>query len=439
MNTKINWKTGGPLGRACISLVVCLAAPFALGQTGLPGDVNLDGVINVLDVQSAVNMALGITESTPEADITDSGAVDVTDVQALTNTAIGVGGLRQDVGGFVSLDEKMADRGPVRVIAVSSDGRMAEAPVDPDTGAFSLLLSVKTAWTFGFVEETPEGPRALGSIDFPLIDTRTSKLPLPNLSVGEPLDIGVVEADWGALAPIDLRSLLASISEPLDTRDFDGNGLSDVLESLFLPLPTNIPGFAFAGLQDLDEDSFIGRIVHCMGDQLDQGLVPDISGIETDGVPVFLDPLFLCLSASIDQWLRDEITDPFIRALIPLYLNFFEAWLETQVHFWLITLDRPELIDTTGNGVPDYLEPYICNLPGSPSESDACLLDSNQNGIPDFLEDANGNGIPNILDPDARIPGDFDGDGIPDAFDIDIDNDGVPNYADADPYDPTVW
>jgi len=421
--------TGGCIRRGAWLLVwvLCLTHGAAWAdRIGLPGDINLDGVINVLDVQAAVNMALGEVAPVPEGDVTDTGTVDVTDVQAITNTALGIGGLIQEVGGQVNVENKAVGDHPVRVLAVSTDGRFEQAPVDPETGVFRLRLGVKTTWTFGFVEDTPEGPRALGHVEFPLIDMRSSNLPLPNLSAGEILELGIIEPEWGALVQRDLRSLLASISEPLDSRDYDGNGLSDVLESLFLPLPV-----AFDQLQNLDESGLVGRIVDCMEGRLAEGLAPDLTGIETNGVPVFLDPLFHCITESLEEWLRTELTSPTIQALIPLYVDFVRGWLGTQVQPWLLTLDRPELRDTSGNGIPDYIEEVLCLVaPSGTPLSDSCLLDPNRTGIPYFLEDSTGNGIPNVLDPEAWVPGDMDGDGIPDHLDVDMNNNGIPNYAD---------
>ena len=77
-------------------------------------------------------------------------------------------------------------------------------------------------------------------------------------------------------------------------------------------------------------------------------------------------------------------------------------------------------LDDNGNGIPDE-----------------CELDCNANGVPDdvdiatgFSEDCNENDIPDECDIAAGTSPDFDGDGIMDECDPDMDNDGVPNAAD---------
>ncbi|MGI6393153.1 MAG: hypothetical protein ACOX2F_00210 [bacterium] len=97
------------------------------------------------------------------------------------------------------------------------------------------------------------------------------------------------------------------------------------------------------------------------------------------------------------------------------------------------------LIDTDGDGIPDYLD-----------------LDSDGDGIPDSvegLEDVDGDGIPNYRDIDSDGDGlldsyecpllpckDTDNDGIPDYLDFDSDNDGLTDKEEVelntDPYNP---
>jgi hypothetical protein len=54
----------------------------------LPGDISLDGFVNIIDVQLCVNVILG-SEGDPEvivrADITGDGNVNVLDAQAIVN------------------------------------------------------------------------------------------------------------------------------------------------------------------------------------------------------------------------------------------------------------------------------------------------------------------------------------------------------------------
>jgi hypothetical protein len=57
--------------------------------------------------------------------------------------------------------------------------------------------------------------------------------------------------------------------------------------------------------------------------------------------------------------------------------------------------------------------------------------DSNRDGIPDGEADADGDGIPDEMDPDFTGP-DRDRDGIPDSSDPDIDGDGIANADDDD-------
>ena len=52
---------------------------------GIPGDVNQDDAINVLDVVQTVNMILGIQESSSLADLNDDNIINVLDIVLLIN------------------------------------------------------------------------------------------------------------------------------------------------------------------------------------------------------------------------------------------------------------------------------------------------------------------------------------------------------------------
>jgi outer membrane protein OmpA-like peptidoglycan-associated protein len=117
-------------------------------------------------------------------------------------------------------------------------------------------------------------------------------------------------------------------------------------------------------------------------------------------------------------------------------------------------------LDSDGDGVPDYLD--LC--PGTPPQAkgyvdkNGCLLDSDGDGVPDYLDlcpgtpvearghvdkngcvlDSDGDGVPDYLDkcPDtpAEARGMVDEQGCP----RDIDGDGIPDYLDKCPTIPGV-
>lgn len=61
-------------------------AAYKLSKVALLGDVNRDGIVDVSDVTTLINMVLGTLDVDMEvADINADGAVDVTDVTALIN------------------------------------------------------------------------------------------------------------------------------------------------------------------------------------------------------------------------------------------------------------------------------------------------------------------------------------------------------------------
>jgi hypothetical protein len=58
------------------------------GGSAANGDVNLDGTVNVLDVQLVVNVILGVetdSQILARSDVSGDGRVDVLDVQTVVN------------------------------------------------------------------------------------------------------------------------------------------------------------------------------------------------------------------------------------------------------------------------------------------------------------------------------------------------------------------
>ena len=71
---------------------------------------------------------------------------------------------------------------------------------------------------------------------------------------------------------------------------------------------------------------------------------------------------------------------------------------------------------------------YVAAASGKPKDTDT----SSPDGIPDYVEDANGNGVPDADETNFQVT-DTDGDGQSDAYDtkyddIDLDGDGLPGY-----------
>lgn len=442
MNTRVRFQSGFALVLLC--LLGAGAAPPARAQDLLDGDLNADGVVNVLDVQQAVNTALGTEPAAPGGDVDGQGTVDVLDVQILTNTALGTGGLVQQVRGTV-LNNQPTRSEAMTVIAISEDGRVATAEVSHATGTFTLVLPVRTSWSIGLFTNDRGTIRSRGAVTFPLAGSRSATLALPNLSLGGVLDLGTFSPSLEAHAAEDLRTLISRTAPPLDETDANGNGLPDILDELFFPLPVNFDQWGFEvpgtvqdylrGVLRSVEGQLASELAACLAHN--PGLLrPDLTGVETDGVPQFLRPLLDCLMAKVDDVVDDTSRNPVYKPLLQLYYGFLRDWLIDEMSAWLAGMGRPDLEDSNRNGIPDFLEDSVCAPESGPTGN--CLLDRDRSGVADFIEDGDGDGVPNLFDRDWRSDADTDGDGIVNLIDRDDDNDGVPDYADAAPLDPSV-
>jgi hypothetical protein len=63
--------------------------PAYMESEGTPGDVNMDGIINILDVIVILNMILGIEDESALADLNGDGIVNVLDIIDLVNLILG--------------------------------------------------------------------------------------------------------------------------------------------------------------------------------------------------------------------------------------------------------------------------------------------------------------------------------------------------------------
>jgi hypothetical protein len=123
-------------------------------------------------------------------------------------------------------------------------------------------------------------------------------------------------------------------------------------------------------------------------------------------------------------------TDPAVKSCTPQ--------LGTNRIYQLNIFNGAPVTNLDGSADPTTLamsDMFIQNQGGILSTAQALFVDadSNNNGTPDAEEDTDGDGIPDVEDPDF-VPPDADNDGIPDSEepDADIDGDGIPNRLDPD-------
>lgn len=432
MNTMVTLVRRLPLAwcAAAVLALACGPPGWAQGEP-LDGDVNRDGVIDILDIQGTVNMALGATDPNPQADVDQSEAVDVLDVQTITNSVLGVGGLQQRVRGNIDLGENAGAVAAITAVAISGDGQIVRQPVTLPNGVFELLLSVRNTWSLAFFAGEAGNESTAGLILFPIGEALSLSLPLPNLSRGNTLDLGTIPLFAVGQSEADLRTLLGETAEPLGFEDYNGNGAPDLLEEWLLPIELpEVAGLLGLSIDDEDAIEILAALAACAEAR---GLVqysPDLSTF-VNGLPRQLEPLLLCVPFELEAWVRRSVNvQSWMEPLLTQLVNALNAEIREEIEDWFADPDVPELRDLNGNGVPDHIEPAVCVLGGAiPGllDSEICQLDANGDGIPDYAQDS-GDGVPRLFS--ANPPaGDQDGDGVPDEQDRDANNNGVPDYA----------
>ncbi len=406
---------------------ICPQSALAQAEQAMLGDVNQDGFCNVMDIQAAVCQALQTQTRTREADINEDGSVDILDVQNAISTALGAGGLMQRVQGTLDCSGiQVQDRDRIRLKAVSQDGQTAECDVDPATGQFQLNLRVKTAWAFAFMASNQEGTHySAGPMQFAYAGENTPALPVPHLSQGQAMNMGQLQFSAQIRTQHEIRTMLGAVNSAAYRGDTDGNGIPDMVEPLMNRV-MNGPGMP----QNMSRNGLDLRVAQCVSSFLENLAAPSLTDENADGVPDFVEPLMDCLESNIVGWLQENgHTVPPGDANhngVPDMVDQIVDYIRAGIDEWLANLNDPDVIDGDSDGIPDYLEPYLDVEGGSNG------LDGNADGIPDFSQDADSDGIPNCQDPDYAGTGDSDGDSVPNAEDIDDDNDGIPDYADAE-------
>ena len=173
-----------------------------------------------------------------------------------------------------------------------------------------------------------------------------------------------------------------------------------------------------------------------------------------------------CACEAVTSWLLEEGFAEHPEALEAFFDDAVQRIPEVLAQF-----DNPSVVDENGNGVPDFLDRTLVYVDGPLPALAGALEDSDHDGIengldadwlrahpnyrgwpwdydtdadgvpgpadwdddgdgrPDFLEDSDGDGIVNLVDPFPVSSWDTDADGVPDVLDRDVDGDGAPDYA----------
>ncbi len=349
------------------------------------GDVNGDGVVNILDVQAAIAQALQSVPGSALSDVDGNSLVDITDVQNLINTTLGTGGLLQRIRGVLSAPQDILQAG-VTLAAISQDGDQVVVAVDPETGAFTIKLPVRRAWSLVFATMPDvDGHQVTGTVQFTVAGVLSSVLPLADLSQCDVLDLGTLTFGSVIAVGTDIRNLLAGINKQELLVDADGNGIPDFLDKLIdqtaklpifdcnaasgvkLPLPITLPCVDAAAIKSLIRD--------CVANDL--GTITDVSLVEANGdhIPDFLEPFLVCLRNGIQAWLQ--------QTNIPVpdqVMDFVMGTISQRLPEMLGALHLPRLTDTDGDGIPDIIRFGVGPLPIPPA------MDANGDGIPDFLQ-----------------------------------------------------
>jgi hypothetical protein len=165
---------------------------------------------------------------------------------------------------------------------------------------------------------------------------------------------------------------------------------------------------------------------------LDSPVEYSLADADANGVPDMFQSTVDCLFTVLPDWLAKYSVPALADANANGRADVIERNAAVAVSDTVRMLADVGLLgchDLDANGVPDCIRPYVTDGGAVP------VPDSDSDGVPDWAEDDNGNGIPNIKDPASASVVDLDGDGVPNTDDADIDGDGVPNYCDADPRD----
>lgn len=406
----------------CIAISGICSASFE----GIPGDINRDGSIDILDIQQGINMVIGAETGIGLADTNSDASIDILDIQILVNTVLGVGGLVQSIDiSLGDIQSLLSSYASLDIMAFSDDGRQVIAPVLSNAGSsVRMLLPVGCSWVLGVVGKLKEGQYRSVPIQFRLLDKFTSGIPLHRISIGKILDLGTLNLTQDVVVLDDLRLLLAKISESLPAEDANDNQIPDFHETFlqeFEKLIGSINYLETLGLTQSIIEQINRNLNVCIQPRQDELLTPTLYRTEDTGYPLPLLPLIDCVKEIIRQYIAQSGL-PNANYIFNTVWSLLDGQLRQVTADWLRNMTIIDMMDLNTNFIADWLEEYLCL-------QENCIFDQNGNVIPEVFEDTDGDGIPNFLDEDFRSESDLDGDDIPNELDWDANGNGILDYA----------
>ncbi|MEM7035678.1 MAG: Ig-like domain-containing protein, partial [Bacteroidota bacterium] len=309
--------------------------------------------------------------------------------------------------------------------AVEANGGTIPANYDNGTGMFTGVVGDN-----GIPDAAETAP-----------ESGISNLPITN-SDGDALpDYLDIDADNdGIVDNIEVQTTAGYVAP--SGNDLDGNGRDDAYDGVGALTPTNTDGTTTPDYRDLDsDDDGVPDLIE--GHDNDMNGVADVTPAGTDADGDGLDDNFDTVAnpgagnstgsnaplqdtdgdaaSGGDRDWRDTDDD---NDGIPTASEDFNTngnWADDLTQGGGTTPDYLFAPDNDNDGIPDFVD-----------------IDDDNDGIPDLVEtggldpnaDANGNGVPDWMDPAAAGFVDANGDNVDDRFDTDFD--GVPNHYDID-------
>jgi alpha-tubulin suppressor-like RCC1 family protein len=143
---------GSDVGANILSLIRAQHLDVCVGTSGLWGDVNADGTVNIIDAQQIARFGVGLSVAnagamTTRGDVTNDGAVNIIDAQQIARFSVGLSAAtRVNTAVFVvpTITSVTLNRSTAS-IPVGGNVSLAATPADASANAMNGCLAV--AWT----------------------------------------------------------------------------------------------------------------------------------------------------------------------------------------------------------------------------------------------------------------------------------------------------